>query len=635
MLAGQQIGPFAIETEIGSGAMGTVYRAHYRETGQEVAIKIISAGQDTNPTTLARFEREAAILKKLKHPNIVRLLATGRYRGTPFYVMEYIEGNSLEHLLQRRQRFTWEEIVTLGRQLCAALQHAHQQGIVHRDLKPGNIMITPDDVAKLTDFGIAKGLEITQLTATNCTVGTASYMSPEQCRGERNLTHKSDLYSLGVVFYELLTGRRPFLAETTLDMFLAHTEGKFERPSRLVLDIPIWLDTLVCQLLEKDPEKRPFDAAIVAQALDQIMDKVTAQRSAGVDMVSARRMDVPRDRQPRSEADREAARLLREAMTRKKAKRRGRPFYERGWFLVAGISSLLLALALIIYAVMRPPSPDKLYAQAKYGFESSDPESWDKAREGPIKKFLNHYPDDPRANEVQAWADKVDLDWRERQLNNKLRLNLSPDGEAEHTAYAAIRQEEAGYLDEAIQRWQSLEKPKDGADPDQRLWALLAGKRIREIRAGEAREKQWRDNVEQDRFGVRELKPETDAERWGALAIRAEGFGDPALAIEHWDKIKETFLKDPGQRTWFLLAAKKVRELRGLAPRGPDVLPARRELIVDKLTTAKSLKVSKPGEGLALCRDVLALYGTSDDAEIVRLVAAARELSKDLSRSPN
>ena len=310
MLVGQKLGPFAVDKEIGAGAMGTVYKARYTKTGQEVAIKIISAGLDTNSTTLARFERETAILKTLNHPNIVRLHATGRYRQTPFYVMEYIQGETLERMLERRGRFTWEEVVTLGQQISAALQHAHQLGIIHRDLKPANIMMMADGTAKLTDFGIAKGLETSKLTATNCAIGTAAYMSPEQCRGERDLTSKSDLYSLGVLFYELLTGRLPFQADTTLDMFLAHTEGKFERPSRLVLDIPIWLDTLVCQLLEKDPAKRPYDAAMVAQSLNRVLEKVAAQRSAGADAVSGTMLDRPRAATIADESDREAARLL-------------------------------------------------------------------------------------------------------------------------------------------------------------------------------------------------------------------------------------------------------------------------------------------------------------------------------------
>src|SRR5262245_22658188 len=156
MLVGQQIGPFAIEKELGSGAMGTVYRARHMKKGVRVAIKIMMPGLGSSANAQARFKRESDILKQLEHPNIVRFLGSGLINKSPFYAMEYIEGESLDHLLIRRGRMTWEEVVTLGKQLCAGLQHAHQAGIIHRDLKPSNLMILSDGTVKLTDFGIAK-----------------------------------------------------------------------------------------------------------------------------------------------------------------------------------------------------------------------------------------------------------------------------------------------------------------------------------------------------------------------------------------------------------------------------------------------------------------------------------------------
>src|SRR5437660_438019 len=225
MREGLQIGPFVVEGELGAGAMGAVYRARHLETGEHVAIKIVAPGLGSNPTIMARFKREAAILKQLRHPNIVRLVATGKFQGTPFYAMEYVDGESLDHVIARRGRLTWEEVVEFGQQLCAALQHAHEAGIIHRDLKPSNVMILPDGTVKLTDFGIAKDMDRTQLTAAHCTVGTAAYMSPEQCKGDRGLTTRSDLYSLGVMFYELLTGHKPFHADNSMDMFTQHLTG--------------------------------------------------------------------------------------------------------------------------------------------------------------------------------------------------------------------------------------------------------------------------------------------------------------------------------------------------------------------------------------------------------------------------
>src|SRR5262249_21733914 len=199
------------------------------------------------------------------------------------------EGQCLDPVMSRRGGLTWEEVIQLGGQLCDALQHAHEKGIIHRDLKPSNLMVLSDGTIKLTDFGIAKDTDVTALTAANCTVGTAAYMSPEQCRGDRDLTYRSALPPLAVLFYELPPGRKPFTAETPMDMFLLPLQAQCERPSRLVLDTPVWLDNLICQLLEKKPEQRPRDAAMVKRALEDVLEKVEALQSAGGDAGRSRR----------------------------------------------------------------------------------------------------------------------------------------------------------------------------------------------------------------------------------------------------------------------------------------------------------------------------------------------------------
>src|SRR5260370_10936841 len=359
MLAGKAIGPYYIYNEIGHGAMGTVYQGYDNKSKRPVAVKMIGAGLHSNPGAMARFQRDCEFLKKLRHPNIVRLYATGNYQKTPFYVMEFIAGETLQDVLARRGRFSWEDVVDLGKQVCSALQHAHHQGVIHRDLKPSNIMLTPDGKIKLTDFGIAKGFEGTQLTSTNHSVGTAAYMSPEQCRGEKTITHKSDLYSLGIVFYELLTGRRPFEAETPLDMFLAHTKGTFERPARRVLDIPIWLDTLVCQMMEKKPEHRPFDATMVAQSLERLEETVNSKRTAGVELVVAPAGRTPTGARSLAKSDKETARLLRTAAGKKSPSQKTRWFYERAWFQAVAISVLLAATQGLVFCAVppAPPSP--------------------------------------------------------------------------------------------------------------------------------------------------------------------------------------------------------------------------------------------------------------------------------------
>ena len=454
MLAGQQLGPFAIDRELGAGAMGAVYRARYVKTGQVVAVKVMAPGLgDSNPNAVARFEREAAILKQLNHPNIVRLFGVGKYQGTRYYAMEYVIGESLDRVMSRRGRMTWEEVVEMGQQLCAALQHAHEAGVVHRDLKPSNLMILPDGTLKLTDFGIAKDLDVTALTSANCAVGTAAYMSPEQCRGERDITHKSDLYSLGIVFYELITGRKPFVAENAMDMFMQHVQGTFERPSRQVMDLPVWMDTLICQLLEKKPEQRPLDANMVHNALGAVQEKVEAQRSAGVDAVKARMIDRPRGSRNPDAEDKEVARSL---LSGKPRKRKAKKSANRTplWLQAAAILAVLGFLAGVLYFALRPADPQTLYAQAKKMMESPDADKHEEAYEGPIKTYLANYAgkQNDQTTQVLNWKKQCEVEQAEQSLQTLIRMhkrfNRGPASEAEGQAFKATQAEEAGDLEE-------------------------------------------------------------------------------------------------------------------------------------------------------------------------------------------
>jgi serine/threonine-protein kinase len=393
--------------------------------------------------------------------------------------MEYVQGESLDRVMARRGRLTWEEVVDLGKQLCAALQHAHEQGIIHRDLKPSNLMVLPDGTVKLTDFGIAKDMDETRLTSANCTVGTASYMSPEQCRGERDLTPRSDLYSMGVLFYELITGRKPFQAETPMDMFMLHVNATCERPSRLVLDMPIWLDNLICQLLEKKPEQRPLDAAAVAEALERVREKVEAQQSAGVDAVHTRIAGRARTELELDEHDKEAARTL---LGRKKKKGRrksaGVPFYSRVWFKAAALVAGLAGIVLLLVFLLKAPSAEQLYDRAKVLVENKD---WEEVRQV-TEQYLKHYSDrkSSQTDEIRAWADQAAVALLKNQLQTWNNLNRPVDEGPEKVARTALKQEEEKKFDEAMRGWLSLQKLKESSGSE-RTYGFLAEERAKAI----------------------------------------------------------------------------------------------------------------------------------------------------------
>jgi serine/threonine-protein kinase len=639
MLIGREIGPFRIERELGSGAMGSVYRAVHRDTGQRVALKFIALGLLANETAVKRFEREADILKQLRHPNIVRLVAHGRYKKTPFFAMEYVEGESLDRVLARRGAFPWDEVVAIGRQLCDALRHAHERGIIHRDLKPSNLMVLPDGALKLTDFGIAKDTDVTALTGANCTVGTAAYMSPEQCRGERNLSAKSDLYSMGVMFYELLTGRKPFIADSPVDMFMKHVNATFERPSRVVLDIPVWLDTLVCQLLEKKPEHRPYDAAMVDKVLGEVEEKVAAQRSAGVDAVTARAGDRGGKR-PADDTDRAAARTLREAVTRRKLRKKWVPLHQRQWVRALGLVAVLAALGGLLVWATKPPSADQLYAKAKTALETNDA---DRALPT-IERYLARFggQTDARTEELRAAQERLTAQKRERQLHNRFnsRLNFKPEDDGEKLGYQALKHENEGELDEARGDWKEMaEKFKDAGDPDAAAYAWLARKKLADLEKNLPFNEQRLQRALDQAHALQppEHKPEFGpVERECFEALRFERFGDLPAARDRWEKVRDDNLKELDARPWVLLAAAHARGLKARAESGKEKEKEFRvKLLTDKLAEATRLARSNPDPHdlrtvLSICRDIIALYEKSPDPDVSSFAPKAEQVRRAL-----
>ncbi len=556
MLVGKKLGPLKVDKEIGSGAMGSVFRATHEKTGKVFAIKLISAALASNEQAKARFQREVDILKQLNHPNITKFYGNKDWHGAPFFVMEFIEGESLEQILKRKQRLTWEEVVAIGQQLCAALQYAHDKGIIHRDLKPANLMVLQDGVCKLTDFGIAKDTDVTALTAANSTLGTASYMSPEQCKGARDITRQSDLYSMGIMFYELLTGRKPFTADNVMDMFMMHTTATFERPSRWVLEIPIWFDTLICELLEKDPQRRPENASAVAKSLAKIKEKMLAQTSAGVDAATKRRVDRSAHDLKLSDIDKDLAR----ALLGKKKKTKTEPFYRKNWFTVTALVSVgALLVVAIWFFFLKAPAAEGLYAQADRLMQSNELQDRKVARNGPIEDFLRFHPDHPKAVAMVRWRDQVDIETSEYWIKNG-RKSQTPD-DAEKTAFEAVDDENAGKLDDAKKRWQELLKYKSETVKEKRMWALLGAKYLGELKAVDDLGRDVLKKINEERAFDKKHDGDTKEEKLALNAMRDEVNERIAKARTQWRELRDSTKQQPEMRRWFLLAARKVRDL--------------------------------------------------------------------------
>jgi serine/threonine protein kinase len=280
---------------LGEGGMGRVYLAKQSDLGRQVVVKVMHDHIAADPKFRERFQRETLLMARFQHPCVVALYdASLNDPQGPCIVMEYIKGISLDVLLHRNGRLSATRITRLLSQLCEALQAAHQEGIVHRDLKPSNLMVvdpdTPYEKIKVMDFGLAKlvadegGMGMyhkAQETGADFAVGTPGYISPEQVRGE-DIGYRSDLYSVGVILYELLSGRLPFSREETMDVLLAHaTESPPSFEDIGVADkIPAAVERVVMTCLEKDPLLRPASARDLSQAFEQAIFEDERQASA-------------------------------------------------------------------------------------------------------------------------------------------------------------------------------------------------------------------------------------------------------------------------------------------------------------------------------------------------------------------
>jgi len=293
-LVGQTIvGKYTIASVLGSGAMGTIYKAEQTALGKAVVIKVLHRHLLTDPELIQRFHREARAASRLNHPNCVQIMDFGALDDGSLYIaMEYIQGIDLATLLEREHPIDFRRLVGIIKQVCQALDEAHANGVLHRDLKPENIMIedrrTVRDHVKVVDFGIAKleennpGSRRSFQTRTGIVCGTPEYMSPEQARGMK-LDARSDLYAIGVMLYHLTTDMLPFDAPSPIEVVTKHISELPRPPIELRADMPEALNRLVLTLLEKDREKRPASALDVNAELERIDRELAVQRRERVE----------------------------------------------------------------------------------------------------------------------------------------------------------------------------------------------------------------------------------------------------------------------------------------------------------------------------------------------------------------
>lgn len=445
-MAKRTIGPFELEEQLGAGGMGVVYRAKYTKTGLHVALKLLSPGLAEDEKLIARFTRELEILKKLKHPNIVQCYGGGRLGEQRFYAMELIHGGTLSEVLKDKGKLPWELVIEYGVQICSALEHAHENGVVHRDIKPANLMLDKSGKIKLADFGLARLSDGVALTAAGKTLGTFAYMAPEQISGKSPITAKTDLYALGVVFFELLTGKAPFQSSTTAEVLMQHLTKKPPRICAEVMDCPIWLERVIFQLLEKEPEKRPRDALAVAQALLEVNQMVANNVSVAEHAVTGEPTGI-------NTTDSAEVYDARDLLKRKKKKKADNsPVWEQTWFLVTA----LVVVALGVGYMMWPRSEDRLFELAQPLMKSDSQEEREQASTDYLNEMLRRFPNGKHAAAAREFAENVETDRVEKMLMIKIEKNRELKDESERLFKKAYEFEKFGDRVTAMEQYSSL-----------------------------------------------------------------------------------------------------------------------------------------------------------------------------------
>jgi serine/threonine-protein kinase len=406
-MIGVRLGSWVIEEEIGRGGMGAVYRARRTPDAdpgpEQAAIKVLAAELAVEVGFQQRFQREIEILRQLEHPVIVALLDSGNDKGRFWFAMEYVAGPSFEELRDGRGRVPWADVLEMAWQIAPALKHAHDRGIIHRDLKPSNLLrVQESGSVKLTDFGIASLFASPHLTVTGGVIGTPEYLSPEQAAG-KPVTRKSDLYSLGVVLYTLVTGTTPFVGNQ-IDLLHKHRFGQFDRPGKIVADLPPDFEDIICSLLEKDPANRPPDGGVLFRKLDSLKRKLVRQAASDTPGI------VPS--QPTAPGPREGMATMVSRMVRQELMEQNQPG-PVGRVInkpIVLVTLFVLCIATLVWTFW-PSGPETLYSKGVALMASDRPGDWDRAWEDYLDPLEEKYPDHPHKEEVaqlrQEYADRV------------------------------------------------------------------------------------------------------------------------------------------------------------------------------------------------------------------------------------
>jgi serine/threonine-protein kinase len=285
---------YEVIEELGEGGMGIVYKVFDRKVQEKVALKVLTPEIAGDEKTIERFRNELKLARRVSHRNVCRMYDLSEEEKTPFITMEYVPGENLKSLIKRIGQLSKTKTLSVAKQVCEGLAEAHRLGVIHRDLKPQNIMVDGEGNARIMDFGIARSIRTKSITETGMIIGTPEYMSPEQVEGV-GVDHQSDLYSLGVILFEMLTGRVPFQGETPLSVILKHKTEMPPDPQKFDEQIPVAISRMILKCMEKEKSKRYPTADVLLADIEEIEKDLTTTKTVGIEK-KKERLGKPKDR---------------------------------------------------------------------------------------------------------------------------------------------------------------------------------------------------------------------------------------------------------------------------------------------------------------------------------------------------
>ena len=438
-----RIGPFALEESLEREGTGNVLRGLHLERKQSMAVKLLPLTLVNRPMAGNSFSADVKRLQRLVHPNIVRCLGGAVEEGQPYLALELVNGESLRSMLERRGKLPWEMAVDVVDDICLALKHAHQLGYVHQRLTPSRVILQPDGGVKICGFDCAWS-DRDEVLGLRSPMSVAHYLAPEEFRGKQSASlPPCDLFSVGVILYECLSGELPWAANSPSELVQARRNGNAPRVATKVLDSPVWLDVLTAKLLAVKRAERLSSAEEAHRAIVTAKDKVASGMSATQQAISGRKGMF------HVESNRGEIRELKRHMQTKQ--RDTSPFYERIWFLAM---CLVLLAAGGIWA-LQPASEEKLIARVSPLIASDSTLDWQNA-EPLIEELLENYPESKFAPEIDEFERKRTMDQAEKRAAFNARHNQRADTEAERLYTEAWNFDRAGDRITAWQKYESL-----------------------------------------------------------------------------------------------------------------------------------------------------------------------------------